>query len=323
MKIEEINLMELKERYPEVAMGRSVNVTNQTFGKLIPLYRTLNKGKQTFWVCYCTCGNSKGIRPYDMGSVRAGRSQSCGCLAQDNIKKRDEDIIGTVVNGWRIIEALPYDGKHKYYKCECICNNHTQKIARLDTLKNGHSGCNLCSDNPNKLINLIGHKFGHWTVISRGEFKKGHTMWHCKCDCKSKTERDIDAYKLKTGKSTSCGCDSRSFGEKTIAFLLDQAKISYIQEQSFDTCKMKKHGQLRFDFYVNNQYLIEYDGEQHFIERPNGWNNPDRLQHTQERDIFKNEWCKENNIPLIRIPYTHLKDLCIEDLLLETSKFIV
>ena len=31
----------------------------------------------------------------------------------------------------------------------------------------------------------------------------------------------------------------------------------------------------------------------------------------------------ENNIPLIRIPYTHLQDLCLEDLQLETSKFII
>ena len=39
--------------------------------------------------------------------------------------------------------------------------------------------------------------------------------------------------------------------------------------------------------------------------------------------MFKNEWCKNNNIPIIRIPYAHLKELKIEDLLLETSQFIV
>lgn len=86
---------------------------------------------------------------------------------------------------------------------------------------------------------------------------------------------------------------------------------------------MKKYGQMRFDFYVNNKYLIEYDGEQHFVQREKGWNDPEKLKATQERDNFKNNWCKENNISLIRIPYTHLKDLKIGDLLLETSKFIV
>lgn len=43
----------------------------------------------------------------------------------------------------------------------------------------------------------------------------------------------------------------------------------------------------------------------------------------QEHDKLKNQWCKENNIPLIRIPYTRYNDLCIEDLLLETSNFII
>jgi hypothetical protein len=37
---------------------------------------------------------------------------------------------------------------------------------------------------------------------------------------------------------------------------------------------------------------------------------------------MKNQWCLDNNILLIRIPYTHYNDLCLEDLLPETSKFI-
>ena len=53
------------------------------------------------------------------------------------------------------------------------------------------------------------------------------------------------------------------------------------------------------------------------------WNNKENFLKTQERDALKNQWCKDNNIPLIRIPYTHLNDLKIEDLLLETSEYIV
>ena len=54
-----------------------------------------------------------------------------------------------------------------------------------------------------------------------------------------------------------------------------------------------------------------------------GWHTEEQLTQQQERDKIKTQWCKEHNIPLIRIPYTHYKDLKIEDLLLETSKFIV
>lgn len=72
-------------------------------------------------------------------------------------------------------------------------------------------------------------------------------------------------------------------------------------------------------------YLIEYDGVQHFKYRKNtgGWNNEENFNRTVKRDSYKNHWCLENNIPLIRIPYTHLKDIELEDLILESSQYLV
>lgn len=69
-------------------------------------------------------------------------------------------------------------------------------------------------------------------------------------------------------------------------------------------------------FGVDNKYLIEYDGQQHFESNPSpkSWNTDANVAETQERDKFKNEWCATKGIPLIRIPYTKLKTLTIEDL---------
>ena len=39
--------------------------------------------------------------------------------------------------------------------------------------------------------------------------------------------------------------------------------------------------------------------------------------------MIKNQYCKTNHIPLIRIPYTHLPNIKIEDLLLETTNWRV
>lgn len=75
-------------------------------------------------------------------------------------------------------------------------------------------------------------------------------------------------------------------------------------------------------FFVNNQYLIEFDGIQHFFATSDRFCS-EEVEKIKQRDAYKNQWCKENNIPLIRIPYTHLKDLVIEDLLLETTSFLV
>ena len=47
-------------------------------------------------------------------------------------------------------------------------------------------------------------------------------------------------------------------------------------------------------------------------------NNKDEIRKAQ--DNIKNEWCKKQGITLIRIPYTHLEKISIEDLL-ENSQF--
>lgn len=145
--------------------------------------------------------------------------------------------------------------------------------------------------------------------------------WRCKCDCGSIIE--VINQDLFNGHTTSCGCN-RSKGELKISQILTQNNIPFEREKQFLNCiYSKKNAKPRFDFYVNNQYLIEYDGRQHFEADNSGWNTLEQLKITQARDNFKNNWCKENNIPLIRIPYTHYDDLCINDLLLETSQYII
>lgn len=115
-------------------------------------------------------------------------------------------------------------------------------------------------------------------------------------------------------------------GEIAVVQLLEKNNLVYIfQKKTFDTCRFFDTGALaKFDFYIpKNNYLIEYDGIQHYKYNDYKWNIEENFKKIQEHDNYKNQWCKENNIPLIRIPYTHLNNLCIEDLLLETSKFII
>jgi len=59
--------------------------------------------------------------------------------------------------------------------------------------------------------------------------------------------------------------------------------------------------------------VIEFDGEQH--ERPVtfGGMSKDRAlkiyEETKQRDKLKNKYCKENNIELLRIPYSKLNSI--------------
>ena len=65
---------------------------------------------------------------------------------------------------------------------------------------------------------------------------------------------------------------------------------------------------LKFDFAIldDNEKLlclIEYQGRQHY-EIGSGWSNENHLQRTQKHDQMKRDYCKQNNIKLVEIPYT-------------------
>lgn len=54
------------------------------------------------------------------------------------------------------------------------------------------------------LNDIIGQKFGRWTVLEYGYVKNKTHQYKCKCDCG--TERYVGRPQLLNGKSKSCGC---------------------------------------------------------------------------------------------------------------------
>lgn len=114
-------------------------------------------------------------------------------------------------------------------------------------------------------------------------------------------------YEVKWGhfqQGVRCPRCNDSKGEKEISNILNYLNIKYTSQKRFKDCKYKKT--LPFDFYIHNKkskLLIEFDGRQHFesVEIFGGKNG---LRDTQLRDKIKNDFAKEKNIPLLRIPYT-------------------
>ena len=92
---------------------------------------------------------------------------------------------------------------------------------------------------------------------------------------------------MKKGKSKSCGCVI-SFGEEKIASILSKYNIPFVTQYHFNDLMSSSGVYLRFDFYVNNQYVIEYDGIQHYEYRDSGWNTKENFESTIHNDILKN-----------------------------------
>lgn len=116
--------------------------------------------------------------------------------------------------------------------------------------------------------------------------KNYESKWLCQCDCGKQIE--CVGWHLTKGIVNSCGCLKMSVGELKINQLLTENNIPFIQEKKFDSCISPKGNPLRFDFYVNNKYLIEYDGEQHFLEIPNNIYIKEELEKIKEYDKIKN-----------------------------------
>ncbi len=97
-------------------------------------------------------------------------------------------------------------------------------------------------------------------------------------------------------------CNS-SKGEQLIFNLLNQNSIDFKQQKTFEGLMSESGYFLRFDFYLPlSNTLIEYDGVQHFKPVPY-WGGVEYLKKIQGADLLKNQYCLENNIPLIRIAY--------------------
>lgn len=82
-------------------------------------------------------------------------------------------------------------------------------------------------------------------------------MWMFQCDCGNKKE--IEGNSVTRGNTLSCGCLKQSHGELIIEALLNKNKIPFVKEKYL--FNYPTGDKALFDFYVNNKYLIEFDGE--------------------------------------------------------------
>lgn len=237
------------------------------------------------------------------------------------------DLTGQKFNRLLVLQRGKNIGRQTAWICKCDCGNKV--LVRGADLKNGHTkscGCfkneKTAQRNKDNRENIVGNKYGLLTVVEETKLRNrdNKVLYKCKCSCGSTLDVYATSYELKSNHKISCGC-LISKGEYKIRQLLSKNNINFETQKTFDSCRYPMtNSLLKFDFYIDNKYLIEFDGKQHFIAYESGWSTESNLIETQKRDKFKNEWCKKNNIILIRIPYLDLDKIDINDLL-ETSKY--
>lgn len=251
-------------------------------------------------------------------------------------KKTSKDIqVGAKFGRWTILEINTKNPKSKAARpprvalCQCECG--TKRYKEYRDLYSGRSqscGCRareqIIQMNYNKGIIEEGTRFGYLTFVKDLGYRKQQCRdkkerWSlCQCDCGNFIE--VSNNNLKSGGTTSCGC-VKSRGERIIGELLRKNNINFSTQYTFSDLRSDKNTLLRFDFaiFINNQLyeLIEFDGRQHFQGPDATWKNSDSLETIQRRDNLKNEYCKNHNIKLVRIPYTQINNINLKTLELD------
>ena len=101
-----------------------------------------------------------------------------------------------------------------------------------------------------------------------------------------------------------CPVCNKSKGEKECVNYFISNHIKYISQYMYEDLLGIGGQSLRFDFAIigdnsNVLGLVEYDGIFHYKKQY----DDDGFETTQIHDKRKNEYCKEHNISLLRIPY--------------------
>lgn len=233
------------------------------------------------------------------------------------------DLTGQKFSRLTVIKRAPNRKDKVFWLCQCDCGNIVE--VRSDQLRRGIArscGC-LAKDATRELgyknfKDLTGQKFGKLTAISPvfNEKTKKYS-WICKCDCGN--IKTILGTSLTSGNTRSCGC-VKSFGERNIAQILQENNINYIPQYYINIDEKRYY----YDFAIveNNKVVkfIEFDGPQH-EGRISGWFTPERYEQLQQNDAVKNNYAKEKNIKLYRIPYSQKDNLTLEEIF--NKKYLV
>ena len=294
-------------------MGKLIDLTNQVFGELTVLRQATKEeiikntsikkvDSHAYWWVQCSCG----AQPFIVigKNLRNGITKSCGHLRNEIGKYKIKDLKGQTFGSLQVLNFVKIENHRAIWHCKCKCGNE-KNIPSNQLLSGQITTCGCHINKKGNPKNISNQQFGYLQplYIIDQRTSDGHVIWHCKClNCNK--EKNISSHSLQTG-IISCGCLTSSKGEEKIKQILINNNIPFEQEKSFDTCQYIK--KLRFDFFIDNKYLIEYDGEQHFFSTQTGWNIEKNFKETQ-----KTKWlvilitCHSINVFIYLLSYRQL-----------------
>lgn len=299
---------------PKCANKKATSVTKKTHSQYIDDLKKVNpninvlgtyKNARTHMVHKCSkCGHEWSVTPNNL--LKGNNCPKCSKRHRRTHEEYVEEL--SKINPFNevIAKFINIDTPILHH---CLIHNKYWKQSPYNALM-GY-GCSECGSEKikNKLkktheeyVNQVKEKNPDIQVV--GTYVNSNTAIIHKCLLDGHEWSVLPSTILNGGGCPQC---NESKGERQIRQWLEIYNIKYIYQHKYDDCKDILS--LPFDFYLPDyNALIEYDGEHHF--RPVNWSGSmtdkeisQEFETVKLHDSIKNNYCENNGIFLLRIPY--------------------
>lgn len=231
--------------------------------------------------------------------------------AQNILKQKGTiQLIGKIQSWWQK-ESVEW---------KCLKCNHTFERAPFVMFMQGGKNCNCpwCETHPfeyseemikEKAYEMWGTEFTFLSIdsLKNKNGSKRVLIKHNKCGF----SYSVSLYSFLHGQG--CPKCKSSHGELKVRKYLMENNFTFIEQKSIKANSIKK---LRLDFYLEvgeKKFAIEYNGKQHY-EPVDFFGGEEAYYSQKKRDEKKKEYCEQNNIELIIIPYNDESSLKTSEL---------
>lgn len=266
----------------------------------------------------CNKHKDKGVQysNYDYMINSHSGCKYCGAEFSGISQRIDESIFKNAVEKVGFIYiGCDYNNENSKYKkanIHYICPNHIDKgiqTIKHNNLLRSNGRCGYCAGRNKTKEDLQNELDDLHNTIEILEYQDYASKILCKCKICGHKWKSKGVNLTQGRRCPSC---SKSKFEISVSKTLDKWGYCHQLEYWFKDCR--DIIPLPFDFYLSDyNVLIEADGEHHYIPiRRGSMTEKDALINLDKikfHDLIKTKYCKENNIPLIRIPYWERDDL--------------
>ncbi len=283
------------------------------------LLSTEFKTAKTKMLFRCKCGNTFNTTFEKFRLKNKRQCNECGfknqlskqSLSFDDVKQYVEE------NSDCILLSETYVNTKEKLKFKCGCGEVFYKS--FEKFKSKNKMCKKCSYNKISKSQIFDYTFVKSYIESNNckllskSYSSCFDILDIQCPCGEIFKSTFTDFKNDNQIRCKRCTNKMSKGEIIIENYLRNKNIKYELQFTFDDLKANNNRQkLKFDFaiFMGNQLycLIEFDGKQHY-QSVDYFGGNKAFEILQENDNKKNEYCKNNNIKLIRIPYKYLNNI--------------